>query len=216
MASDFVIWGSSGHGKVLVELLHMLSYDVTAVFDRDPAAVSVVPGMNVITGEDAFRDWARERASKSPCFGALGMGGKTGTARLHIMSIFASAGISCPPLVHPRAMVSTSARLAAGTHVLAGAVIGPDTTVGEAGIVNHGAIVDHECKLGRGVHIAPGATLCGCVKTGDDVMIGAGAVVLPRVTIGTNVMIGAGAVVTADVSSGDTVAGVPARSILKS
>ena len=51
----------------------------------------------------------------------------------------------------------------------------------------------------------------------DDVMIGTGAVILGRgdqtLRIGKGAKVGAGAVVTGDVAAGDTVVGVPARSI---
>lgn len=45
--------------------------------------------------------------------------------------------------------------------------------------------------------------------------IGSGAVILAGVTIGENAMIGAGAVVTKNVAAGETVAGVPARSMIR-
>jgi UDP-2-acetamido-3-amino-2,3-dideoxy-glucuronate N-acetyltransferase len=45
--------------------------------------------------------------------------------------------------------------------------------------------------------------------------IGSGATILCGVTIGEDAMIGAGAVVTRDVAPGETVAGVPARALLR-
>mgnify|MGYP003438996805 CR=1 FL=1 len=88
-----------------------------------------------------------------------------------------------------------------------------DARVGQACIVNHRASIDHECIVGDGVHLAPGATLCGCVTLHDNVMIGAGAVILPRLSIGENSIIGAGAVVTRDVPPNVVVVGNPARKV---
>jgi len=83
--------------------------------------------------------------------------------------------------------------------------------MGDACIVNSGAIVEHECRLGHGVHVAPGAVLTGCVTVEDHAFVGAGAVVLPRLRIGRGAVVGAGAVVIEDVASGTVVAGVPAK-----
>ncbi len=75
------------------------------------------------------------------------------------------------------------------------------------------ANVDHECKLGSGVHIAPGAVLTGWVEVQDCAMVGAGATILPNLVIGEGAIVGAGAVVTKDVGDGDVVVGVPARTL---
>jgi acetyltransferase-like isoleucine patch superfamily enzyme len=83
--------------------------------------------------------------------------------------------------------------------------------IGEYSIINTGSSIDHECILGRGVHIAPNAVLCGCVEIGDNTFVGANATVLPRLKIGKNVVIGAGAVVTKNVPDNTIVVGNPAR-----
>nr|CAD2178803.1 unnamed protein product [Meloidogyne enterolobii] len=53
------------------------------------------------------------------------------------------------------------------------------------------------------------------IKIGKNVWIGGGAMILPGVTIGDDAIIGAGSVVTRDVLPGTTVAGNPARPIIK-
>lgn len=53
------------------------------------------------------------------------------------------------------------------------------------------------------------------VRIGSNVWIGAGALILPGVEIGDDAIVGAGAVVTRSVAPGATVAGNPARPILR-
>ena len=53
------------------------------------------------------------------------------------------------------------------------------------------------------------------VTLGADVWVGGGAILLPGVTVGDGAIVGAGAVVTRDVAPGDTVAGNPARPVMR-
>ena len=122
-------------------------------------------------------------------------------------------GLELPPILHPAAWVSPSARLGEGVFVGAGAVIQAGAVVGKSAIINSHATVEHHAEIGEGAHIGPGAVLAGLAKVGDKTMIGAGAVVRDRIEIGKNVTVGAGAAVVQNVPDGITVAGVPARAL---
>lgn len=207
----YVLWGSSGHAKVLASLIALHGGKVVALFDNSPNAVSVVPGVPLYIAKEGFARWYEEQQDCTNLYGLAAIGGAHGRDRLAVHEYFRMQNVRVEPLVHPHASVCQTALLGPGTQVLAGAVVASDAHLGEACIVNHRAAADHECVLGDGVHLAPGATLCGCVRIGNNVMIGAGSVVLPRVTIGENTVVGAGAVVTRDLPAGVVVAGNPAR-----
>ena len=53
------------------------------------------------------------------------------------------------------------------------------------------------------------------IRIGRNVWIGGGAIILPGVAVGDDAVIGAGAVVTRDVAPGATVAGNPARPLVR-
>jgi len=98
-----------------------------------------------------------------------------------------------------------------------------------------GAEIDLSCQIGgglllphpNGIVIHPGSTigpncmlfqqvtLAGVVALGCHVDVGAGAKILGPLTIQNHVSVGANAVVTKNVEEGDTVVGIPARSIKK-
>jgi len=209
----YVLWGSSGHAKVLSSIIDLHGGRVVALFDNNPDAVSVLAGVPLFIGNVGFARWIMDESTREDLRGLAAIGGARGRDRLTVHELFRSHGVRVEHLVHPLASVCRTASLGAGTHVLAQAVVASDTRIGEACIINHRAAADHECVLGDGIHIAPGATLCGCVTVGDNVMIGAGAVVLPRVRIGDNTIVGAGAVVTRDLPAGVVAVGAPARII---
>jgi sugar O-acyltransferase (sialic acid O-acetyltransferase NeuD family) len=210
---DFILWGSSGHAKVIADLLFLEGARIAAFVDRNPETAAVLDDLPLFRSEPDLRAWLASPAGAQVGFAALAIGGSRGRDRREIGTLLRSLGLHLPTLIHPDASVSRTATLGEGTHVLAQAVIAADTVIGRCCVVNHGAIVDHETELEAGVHVAPGATLCGCIQVGEDAMIGAGATVLPRLRIGARAIVGAGATVTRDVPPDCVVTGTPAHPV---
>lgn len=207
----YVLWGSAGHAKVLASLITLHGGRVVALFDNNPQAVSVLPGVPLYIGKDGFARWIESETDRQDICGLAAIGGAHGRDRLAVHEYFRAHGVRVETIVHPQASVCATASLGMGTQVLAQTAVAADVRIGEACIINHNATVDHESVLGDGVHLAPGVTLCGCVQVGSNVMIGAGAVVLPRVAIGENSVVGAGAVVTRNLPAEVVAVGNPAR-----
>lgn len=207
----YVVWGSAGHAKVLADLIGLRGGRVIALFDNNPHAPSCLPGVPVFHGMAGFKAWRASQDSLEGTYAALAIGGMHGQDRQALAQQLRTQGLTLPSLVHPTATMSGTAQLGEGSQILAHAVVAADASIGEVCIINNSANVDHECHLSNGVHIAPGAILCGCISVGENAMIGAGAVILPRLKIGKGAIIGAGAVVTHDVPDGATAVGHPAR-----
>jgi sugar O-acyltransferase (sialic acid O-acetyltransferase NeuD family) len=211
LARRFVLWGSAGHAKVLADVIRIHQGQVVALFDNNPEALSCLRDVPVYCGAAGLDGWLKAQDSVENLSAGVAIGGARGRDRLAIAQSLQEAGLPLPVLVHPSASISPTAQIGVGSHVLANAVVAADVVIGQMCIVNNSANVDHECVLGDGVHMAPGAVLCGCITVGENTMIGANAVVLPRLRIGKNVVVGAGAVVTRDVPDDSVVVGNPAR-----
>ncbi len=55
MLKPVIVWGASGHAKVLSEFLDRIGYDLVAVFDNDPTARSPFPGVPLRIGREGFK-----------------------------------------------------------------------------------------------------------------------------------------------------------------
>ncbi|MDR7947310.1 acetyltransferase [Achromobacter aegrifaciens] len=211
--NGYLIWGSAGHALVLADLLFLKGESVVALFDNNPDASSVIEGVPLYHGAQALKNWVETLDGQQPGQAAVAIGGSRGSDRQGISDLLRNQGFTLPPLIHPTAYVAPSAQISEGCQLLANSMIGSGVRMMRDCIINSSANIDHECLLSPGVHVAPGATLCGCVSVGENTMIGAGACILPRVKIGANCIIGAGSVVLRDVPDFSVVVGNPARTI---
>ncbi len=173
---SFLLVGAGGHAKAIVEALGknaLMSY-------VDAVAASWLAAQRIDDDETALQ-------STQPENFVMGLGGVSGTAleqRYELFERYLASGRTAPPVCHPAAHISPSAKIEEGAIILAGALVQPGAHVGRATIVNTGAIVEHDSHLGAGSHLAPRAVLLGGVTVGRYAMIGAGAVVLPSSAIG--------------------------------
>jgi sugar O-acyltransferase (sialic acid O-acetyltransferase NeuD family) len=214
-ADQFVLWGSAGHAKVLADIIVLQGGEVIAIFDNNENIKSCLVDVPIFYGETGFKKWVKIQPLPLLVNAGVAIGGCNGVARQEIALLLANSGLMLPSLIHNSAVVSGAALIGMGAQILANSVVAAGAVLGDFCIINNSVNIDHECNIGNGVHVAPGAVLCGCVTVGDYSMIGAGSVILPRISIGRNVMVGAGSVVTRNVPDNIVVAGNPANFIRK-
>jgi sugar O-acyltransferase (sialic acid O-acetyltransferase NeuD family) len=192
-----VIYGGGGHAKALIDLLRALNvYRIAGVLDDNLSAGANLMGVPVLGGSEALDGLYAQGVRLA----VNAVGGISSLAiRIKVFDRLAAAGFACPALVHPRAFVEPSARLAAGVQVFPHAYIGSEAQVGYGCIINSGAIVSHDCSLGEYSNLSPGAILAGEVQVGAGVLVGMGATINLRVRVGAGARIGNSAVVKEDV-----------------
>jgi len=188
------LYGASGHGKVIRDILNAQGVRVDAFVDDNPQLSQV--------DETPVR---HQSEGLSPMIVSIGVNEIRKRVAERLDCRFGVA-------IHPSAVVSPSAEIGEGTVVMPG-VINAGAVIGRHCIINTGASIDHECVVGDYCHVAPHASLCGQVHLGEGTLVGVGASIIPCVSVGEWSVIGAGAAVTQSLPAHCTAVGVPAKVI---
>jgi len=208
---DLVLWGASGHGKVVLDVARAMGGFATISFIDDACERSdrEFCGCQVF-GASQYLQSLKDKGR----FDYLVSIGKN-EVRAACFQKALEHGLMPVTLVHPSAVISESARLEDGTIVMARVVINAGAQIGKNCILNTAAVVEHDCRVGDHVHLSPGVLLGGGVTVHSYAHVGIGAIALPGAEIGEGAIVGAGAVVLHSVPAGATVVGVPARTLAR-
>lgn len=195
-----ILFGASGHAKVILDILIQNGISVEVIYDAVP------PGDHLF-GIPVLAD-VRHTPFSTDTKAIIAIG--SNKVRKNIAE---SRQLHYISALHPLSCVSPFAEIGEGTVMMSHATVNPGTVIGKHGIINTGAVVEHDCQLGDYVHISPNAALAGDVHVGEGTHIGIGSSVIQGIKIGKWCTIGAGAVIIRDVPDGATVVGNPGRII---
>ncbi len=194
------IYGASGHGKVIIEILELSGIEISLIYDDDERKQDFL-GFPI--------DHEKEVLNQSIIEWIIAVGDNATRKKIAL-----SNNISFGRAVHVSSNISKRVYVGRGTVIMAGVSINSSTSIGKHVIINTNSSIDHDCEISDFVHVSPNATLCGGVSVGEGTHVGAGAVVIPEIKIGQWAKIGAGAVIIKDVPADfSTVVGNPGRII---
>jgi sugar O-acyltransferase (sialic acid O-acetyltransferase NeuD family) len=195
-----ILYGASGHGKVIAETLQAngicdiefwddaIRPDIwgdkvlTPVYDEDTKRREII----ISVGINHVRKSIAEKVEKYFVFGTA---------------------------IHPNSVISKRAVIAEGSVVMAMVTVNCDSVIGKHVILNTNCSIDHDCVLKDYVHISPNGALAGNVLVDEGAYIGIGASVIQGIKIGKWATIGAGSVIIKDVPDYAVVVGNPGRII---
>lgn len=181
-----LVVGAGGHGCSVAEAAKLSNqFDVVGFLDDSLPFGEKVLGVPVL-GPVASMDNHRAIADQATV--AIG----NNAVREELMQQLAAAGFEWAIVVHPRAIVSPSALLGAGSAVMAGATVGTEARLGVGSIVNCGAVVDHHATVEDFGHLGVNASMVGGTVLGRGAWMQAGAALGYGVTVPSGVMIALG------------------------
>lgn len=213
----FGVYGASGCGRGVMPLARMqlqklgISADSLVFIDDNPEAANV-NGHPILS----YGSFLERKASERYAVLAIA----NSKVREQLASRCANDG------VRPWTVAASNVVTMDDVNLGAGAILSPFVTltsnihIGQHFHANLYSYVEHDCVIGDYVTFAPGVKCNGNVVIEDHAYIGAGAVIRQGrpgrpLVIGCGAVIGMGAVVTKDVPPGVTVAGNPAKPLVR-
>ena len=204
MSKQVVILGTSGHGKVIMDIVLRAGDTVLGFLDDCPPGETFM-GYSVLGNCAAYRNWPE-------AYFVIAIGNAAVRERLSEQM----RDVKWYTAVHPQAVVSPlDTSIGEGSVVLAGAIVNAGARIGAHCIINTGAIVEHDNQIGDYAHISVGAKLAGTVSIGRRTWVGIGAVVSNNCSVCEDCTLGAGAVVVRDITQSGTYVGVPEKKLCK-
>ena len=198
--TKIIIYGGGGHSKSLIEMVRTLGeLRIHGIIDDKLNVGESVMGCPVLGGEEVLSNVFQQGIHQA--INAVGGIGNI-QSRVNVFQLLGRLGFHFPMLIHPSAVVESSALLSPGTQVFPHAYIGSETRIGFGTIINTGAVISHDCLVGDYANISPGALLAGGVKIGERTLVGMGVTINLGVSVGPGVRIGNSATVKADIPAG--------------
>src|SRR5262245_14514856 len=149
MAGQLLILGAGGHGRAVADLAVECGWSVAGFTDR-------TRGPGVLGEDDDIEDLIR--AGKADA-AVVGLGNTALARRSELFDLLKDVGATIPTLVHPRASVSRTCRIGAGTVVFPGVVLGAAVDVGDNVVLYSNAVAEVGCGIAGHAYLFAGLVL---------------------------------------------------------
>lgn len=208
---NIVIFGASGHGSVVLDILECEGiYHPVGFLDSFKPKGTKMNGYEVL-GDSYDLPYLMEAFDIIGGIVAIGDNWIRKTIVNRILEIIPD--FTFVSAVHPSASIGKDVHVGQGTVIMPGAIINANSRVSQHCILNTSASLGHDGYLAEYSSLAPQVATGGNFNLGMCSAISIGANVVENVNVGRHAVVGAGSLVLNDVPDHTIAYGSPARVI---
>ncbi len=208
---NIVIIGSSGHAKVIIDIVEQEGrHRIAGLLDRCRKVGGQTLGYRVL-GQEEDLPQLTTRHTLTGAIVAIGDNFIRSKVVAHVREV-------CPDIpwvtaIHPKACIAKDVSVGEGSVVMAGVTINPCCSIGRFCILNTNSSLDHDSVMEDFSSLAPCVATGGNCRIGGYSAVGIGAVLIHGIHIGEHTVIGAGSTALKNVDSFKVAYGTPAKVI---
>lgn len=206
-----VIFGSSGHTKVIVDIIESESkFELLGIIDKFKSVGDEILGYKVIGDEESLSDLMVKFGFNQ---GVVGIGDNFIRSKVVEKIKELAPNFQFINCIHKSAKVSKHLTIGIGNVVMPGATINASSVISNHCIFNTNSSLDHDCIVGNFSSLGPNCAVGGNCNIGEFSAVGIGASVFHGIHIDNNCIIGGGSLVNKHTQPNSVYYGVPARLI---
>lgn len=205
---NIVIFGSSGYSKKIVGIAELSGFKVVGFIDSFRLPGEKTLGYKVLGKEQDLPSLKDEYQIEGIFIGVCDNYLRSKLVE-KVMKI--SPTLEFVTLTHPNATIARNVTIGQGSVIMAGAVIEPDTKIGDFCLLNIHSILSHDCIMDNFSSLGPKAAVAGHCSIGRYTAVNIGSTIINKINIGANTVICAGSCVVKNIPPFKVAAGSPAR-----
>ncbi len=208
---NIVIFGTSGHAKVIVDILERSSqYSIVGFIDDFKEKNTSFLGYEILGKTEDIPDLIVKTNLKG---GIIAIGDNWVRKNVRDKIISLAPSFIFINAIHPEAQIAKNVQLGKGIAIMAGAIINSNSIIDDHCIVNTNSSLDHDSIMEEFSSLAPGVTTGGNVRIGKFSAISLGANIIQGINIGEHVVVGAGSLVLENIADSVVAYGTPSKII---
>ncbi len=208
---NIVIIGSSGHAKVIIDIIEQQEkYEIAGFLDRNREAGEQTFDYKVLGKEEDLPQLLATHAINGAIV-AIGDNYVRSKVACQVRTICPDLPFVCA--IHPKSTIGKNVSIREGTVIMAGVTVNPCSSIGRFCILNTSSSLDHDSVMEDFSSLAPHATTGGHCRIGGFSAVSIGAVLIHGIHVGEHSIVGAGATVLHNIKPLKVAYGTPAKAV---